>query len=591
MKTLKTMKTKLVLFALAVSLVPGLSSCISPGEFDGGQIIDYNRAILNATPQPRGTGRLGPLQPAPGTTGPMLRVDTDETGQSFIYLSLDEAVQRALANSIDIQVISYDPAIAREQAMQAAAAFDYVLFAGAQYQKSLPPSLFGLDTTTRTTAYQVGLQQNTVTGGTWQLTGTWTRTLDNSLIDQYRRFYQPTLSLQVQQPLLRNAGPEVNLAQLRIAQLNYRNTTAQFRQRVESVINGVVDGYWALIQARTNVEIQEELLRATEETRDRIRKRVEIDATLVELKQAEAAVESRRATLYRAQKSVFDVQDQLARLMADAQINTVCPYEIIPTTPPSKILVVIDPVDQLALALVYNPQLEQARLAISASQIAVRVAKNQTLPSLNLQAGVSSSAIDTSASQALKDVFSFEELGYSLGLMLEYPIGNRQALALWRQRQYEVGRSISTLQNLSDNLALTINERLRQINTSYKEMQATRLAVDASAAQLEALNSIERVRGRLTPEFLQLKLNAQESLANARFTEMGAIVSYNQALADLAMVTGTILQQYGIAMEKMPNVIENRGWTVMQGDTPARPIDLTLPGNTSQGEFDIPGNP
>jgi len=582
------MKTKLILVLLMVALTPMMGRCVSPGNFDGDEITRYNQAILQGSPQPRSAGRLGALQPAPGTTGPTLRVDTDPTGQSYIYLSLDEAVQRALANSIDIQVLAYEPAIAREQAVQAAAAFDFILFGAAQVQKQLPPSLFGFDTTTRTTAYQIGVQQTMITGGTWQLSASWTRVLDNTVAPAFRRYYQPSVSLQVQQPLLRNAWPEVNLAQLRIAQLNYRNTTVQFRQRVEAVINGVVDGYWTLIQARANVDIQEDLLRATEETRDRIRQRIEIDATLVELKQAEAAVEIRRATLYRAQKTVFDVQDQLARLIADAQINTLSPCEIIPTTPPAKILVEIDPADQLALALVYNPQLEQARLAISAAQIQVRVARNQMLPNLVLQAATSSSAIGLESNQAVRDTFSFDDMGYNLSLSLDYPIGNRQAEALWRQRQYETQRAISTLQNLSDNLAMTIRERIRQVRTSYLEMQATRLAVDAAAASLEALNTQERIRGRLTPEFLQTKLSSQESLANARFAELAAIVNYNQALSDLAVTTGTILQQYGIAMEKMPNVTDRRGWPVMQDDTPARPIDLSLPGNTSQGEFNAP---
>ena len=234
----------------------------------------------------------------------------------------------------------------------------------------------------------------------------------------------------------------------------------------------------------------------------------------------------------------------------------------------------------------YNPQLEQARLAISASQIQVRVAKNQMLPSLNLQAGTSSSAINTDAGDAISDTLSFNDLGYNLSLVLEYPIGNRQAEALWRQRQYETGRAMTQLQNLSDGLGVTIKERIRQIEFSYRQMQATRRSVDAYAAQLEALNTRERVRGQLTPEFLQVKLNAQEALANARFQELGAMVNYNQALADLAAATGTILQQYGISMEKMPYVTDRRAWPVMQGDTPARPIDLTSPGNTSRGEFE-----
>ena len=586
------MKTKIALQGLSLALLFCLTSCVSPGDFDGGQIVSYQRTILNRSPQQRGGGRLGALQPTPGTTGPLLRVDTDKTGQSFIYLSLDEAVQRALANSVEIQVVTYDPAISREQAIEEAAAFDYVLFGSTTYAKSNPPSgTANNDVDTKTTTYDLGVKQTNIYGGQWALDSSLARTFtstSNASGPLRTNDYQPSLAFTIDQPLLRNAGPEVNLAKLRIAQINYRATQSQFRQKVEETINGVINAYWNLLQTRVIVDIQEELLRRTEETRDRIRLRVEIDATLVELKQAEAAVESRRAVLYRAQKNVGDAQDQLTRLINDAQINAITPYELIPTTPPAKIPVKIDPADQLALSLIYNPQLEQARLAISSNQIQVRVARNQTLPKLDLQAktNVDGNGQGLSAGQSIDNLWTFDNLGYSLQLSLEYPIGNRAAIAELRRTQFEVGKSVSQLQNLADQIAVNVRERIRQVDTTYLEMQANRLSVEASTAQLEALNAQERLRGKLTPEFLNVKLQAQQQLADSRAAELASIINYNNAMADLARITGTILRQYGIEMEKMPYVIKGQVWPIQQGNTPARPIDLRAPGGT--GAYEMP---
>jgi hypothetical protein len=68
-------------------------------------------------------------------------------------------------------------------------------------------------------------------------------------------------------------------------------------------------------------------------------------------------------------------------------------------------------------------------------------------------------------------------------------------------------------------------------------------AVEAAKAQLEALNARERLLGRLSPEFLNVKLQAQQTLATARQGLLAAQVQYNVALIELAQVTGTLLDE------------------------------------------------
>ena len=64
----------------------------------------------------------------------------------------------------------------------------------------------------------------------------------------------------------------------------------------------------------------------------------------------------------------------------------------------------------------------------------------------------------------------------------------------------------------------------------------------AAANQLTALENLEETRGRLTPEFLRVKLSAQAQLAAAELEELQAMVAYKTALVDLHRATGTILK-------------------------------------------------
>ncbi|MCD6365793.1 MAG: hypothetical protein J7M14_07955, partial [Planctomycetes bacterium] len=66
--------------------------------------------------------------------------------------------------------------------------------------------------------------------------------------------------------------------------------------------------------------------------------------------------------------------------------------------------------------------------------------------------------------------------------------------------------------------------------------------------QLQAVEDIEKIRGKLTPEFLDVKLRAQESLANAERGELEVMINYNIAMITLSQVSGTVLQRYGVEL-------------------------------------------
>jgi outer membrane protein TolC len=497
----------------------------------------------------------------------------------LVSLSLDQAILRALANSLDIRVVSYDPAIAREDMAKAASAFDYTIFGATDLIHSENKQANGFaGSISKQRDWSLGVKQHTITGADWSLQWAMTRAWDNSgFLKVLNTHYEPTAVLQVTQPLLRNAWPGFNLAQLRVARISARSSDAAFRDKVEEVITQVVNLYWTLIQARQNMGILHRLLEQTQDTYGITLSRSQVDATGVAITQVQASVKIREAALITARKNVLDVQQALARLLNDPQLNALSDCEVVPTTPMVTEKLAVDPVDQMLTALKYNPQLEQARLGIAASEINVSVAKNQTLPKLDLSASAGIQDLAVQADRANRDMLKGDYASYSIGLTLEQPIGNRGALANLRKSKFERTKAIVTMQNTADQIAVSIQERIRQIRSSYDLIVAQHAAVKASEAQLSAIEVTERVRAKLTPEFLQLKLQVQLTLAGSQQAELQAKVDYNSALADLARITGTILDQHRVEIS-MSQVVDGQ-WA------PATPTTTSAPAGGTAGDM------
>ena len=564
---------KRIEWALIVSATL-LGGCVQPGSVDPSLINRYQSRMAQRGPQQRGQDGLDFFEPTE-TTQPALKiVEEPDSDTTRVFLGLDEAVMRSLANSLDIRVISFDPAVSREEIIKAAAEFDYVVFGQFDYGVTDEQTtvVFGGGESSQRT-WEVGVLQKTPTGAAWQLSWTMDRAFDVSTFTSQQRKYDNRMTLELTQPLLRDAWPEFNLANLRIARLNHKTSREAFRQQVEQTLTDVISVYWLLVRARRDRLIQKALLDRSIETRDRIDERRVLDATDVEYQQAEAAVHIRRADLIRIEKNIQDVQDQLIRLLIDKQLNMLSDVEIVPTTRPNVEFLKMDPTDQLLTTLQHSPVLAQARLAIAIIGINVRVARNQTLPKLDFTVSTTMQGLGSTAHEARDSMETGDYVSTNATVRLEYPIGNRERIAEWARWKLERQKALTSLQNLADQVALQLRERIRQIETTYEEMKAQQLAVEAARNQLEALEATEQLR-KLTPEFLQVKLSAQETLAQTQRAEVQAIINYNIALVELSQVTGTILDMHQVQIA-MPAVLGEGTWPVeIVTDSPAETSEV-----------------
>lgn len=352
--------------------------------------------------------------------------------------------------------------------------------------------------------------------------------------------------LQVAQPLLRDAGPEFNLARLRIARTNQKISQADFRAKVEETVSNVITAYWTLWEARQEVPIRQDLLERARVTLEKVKARRDIDAAAAEIHQAGAAVRQREILLDYAVKAVSDAQDALVKLLADPQLNLVGDCRVVPEDLPGRSPLALDETDQLLAALQHSPALDKARLAIVLGDINVRIARNQTLPRLDLTGSAGYQGLGATEHEGLEKLGTLDYFSYTVGLALEYPLGNRERIAELRKQKLVRMKAVSQLQSAADQIAQAVKERLREIARSGREMELQKALVEDIRLELQALEDIETLHGRLTPEFLNLKLGTQSALADARIAEMQAVRTFNLAISDLARITGTTLKEHAV---------------------------------------------
>jgi len=549
---MKRTALRCVLGLLLIAAV--FQGCVKPGDFDPSIIARYQREMAEYAPSRRLGGRtdLGLLDPAPREGLAPLKVEEikDESGKvrRVVRLSLQEAIVRTLAGSPAIQVVSFDPAISREDMVQAAAMFDVVVFGTASYAKSDNKRYATtLRPITDERNFNVGLRQLLPTGTRWELTWGATREWDNARTASSPTKFEPTVGLEVTQPLLRGGWLDFNLGRLRVARLAYKSGMQGFRSEVEGTITNVYRLYWQLQQATRELGIQKRLVAWSNKTLEMIKGREQLDAGIVQIKQGESALASHRGTLVRLEKLIYDVQEQLGVLLGDPRINALGKFEIIPTTPFDDGPVVINVADQLAAALKHNPTLAQGRLAIQAAGVQIKVAQNDLFPRLDLIASAGLQGMAGSPHVAGRELISGDYPNYTIGLAFEYPLGNREKSSLLRARKLDRGKAIASFQQSADQVAASVKERVRQIDMALKTLEYQRLAVAAYKAELAGLEVLQETRkGGMDPEFLELKLRSRERLSEAERAELQALVDYNSAVIELRRVTGTVLDLPGL---------------------------------------------
>ncbi len=523
-----TMSVMLLAVLSAASAGAQDSLSLPPGQTRVAVSADIGRLVVQATPERE------PAQPGSSDAGEL-------------RLSLREAVLLALKNNLDIAIANYNPKISAEAIIIAKAVFDPVASLTADGSRSVTPSssfLAGARVTEVSNQDLSGsLTQSLPIGGSYTLSLTNNRQVTNSSNVFINPAYKTFLTLSVTQNLLKNFGPDVNTAPIKIARINQAISVTQLRQQANTVITSVHNAYWNLVFAIENLEVQNRSLRLARELEELNKARVRAGvAAPVEVTQAEAQAAAQVQNVILAEKAIKDAEDQLKLILNIPDGERIWAKVIVPADEPPFEVVLVNAEVSIQEALEKRPEYAGAKLTLQNSDLNLRVARNQLLPSLQFQGSLGLNGLNE-FNQGLGSDYSRLTSGdftsWSAALVLSYPLGNRSARSAFVQARLTDDQARTSLLNLKRQIISQVREAVRRIEADVRRVEATRAARALAEEQLRVEQ--KRLQAGVTTTFNVLSF--QRDLAAAQANEIQAITTYNQDLANLELQKGTVLEK------------------------------------------------
>ena len=239
--------------------------------------------------------------------------------EPVVKLTLQDTIYRAAKHSLAIKVDAYNPGIKETALIQAEAAFDPVVFGQSNWTNTDEP-VTPSPTTFNGQSWnnQIGIKELLPSGGTISAFGQviyHDLPLAPGTINNVN--YQSALNLTLDQPLLKGFGNDVNQAQIYLAQRDLRISNADFKKTAINSIGDVEEAYHNVFLARTNVEIDERLVIASQQTYNLIYARRDLDVTKESLQLALTALYGREEALGIAQQTYRLASDKLKSLIND----------------------------------------------------------------------------------------------------------------------------------------------------------------------------------------------------------------------------------------------------------------------------------
>lgn len=486
-------------------------------------------------------------------------------------IALEECVQLAFQNNLEVQIIRYSPELAGLNLAGSYGAYD-------------PNFRFAYGADKNNQPGQTGVGQIPIPGnvnwsqdGALGLSGLLPSGADYSLFgnllsqrskfgagtnifgDQlygYQAIAPASAGITLTQPLLRDFW--IDSARWAIA-LN-KKTLLQEEQSIRAqLITTAADvqlGYYDLAAAVKGVEVQRQAVELAERLLMENRKRVEVGALApLEEKQAEAQVAQSRADLISAQQVYNVAQNTLKRLMtsdySELADTTFQPSDSFRPQPYP-----FNRQESWTRGLTQRPDIVQSQLELEKQKVTVRFRRNQMFPQLDLQGTFGLSAQNqaggtnyinrnTIVGTSLNNIANTEYKSYGIGAVLTFPLGNRTARNSFQAAKVERERLVLRHKQLEQNIMVALDNEILAAQTSFERITATRQARIYAEAALDAEQ--KKLENGKSTTFEVLRL--QRDLTTASRDEVRALADYYRAVSVLFRDEGSTLERLGVRID------------------------------------------
>jgi len=495
-----------------------------------------------------------------GFTLEFIRTADEETAA----ITLREAVLIALDNNPAITVDRLEPFRTAEETIGEKSIFDPTL--ALEFNKDFDIDPKGTRTSGFSTSlqrirnnnYNLSLKKLLRTGAQLDISFQNNRLISSFPTQVLKPQYRPHLGFSVAQPLLRDFGWGLTTIFVRIAENREEISLFDYQARLAQTIQRITEAYWGVIFAKDNLKVQ--------------RKGVELAEAL--LKGAEARVRAgvlppvaateAQAEKARREESVITAENEFEIARTNLRLslnfnpqNTFMPRKIEPAESPSILPFPVEKAGVMENALTRRPEILSANRKVQNQALQVRYAENQLLPRLDVKAGAGltglagelkpgeSNPFTGSYGSAIDRLGSGNFYDYSVGVVLQFPLGNAQARSKFATARIELEQAKARQRELISQITLEVEKASGNVGANFKRIQATRLAREMAEENLRGQEKRFEV-GLVT---LKDVIDFQSKALDAQGSELRATVDYNNSVSRLRLAGGTLLEHYNIRVE------------------------------------------
>jgi outer membrane protein len=342
-----------------------------------------------------------------------------------LEISLQDAIELALQNSLDIEVARYNVWFADTDILNTKGGgigrgttgaslpyspanvpflnFDPTVTGTVSFDSQVVPVnnpfISGTGTSTSTTAgvtglpihtnqYNFGVSQSFSPGTTVSLNWDNTRSSSGSAFNSFNPSVQSALYVNIQQPLLNGFGTFVNRRNIMIAKNNRKIADLAFTQQAITTVTNTITAYYELAYARENVKVQQQAVTVAEKLYNDNKKQLEIGTMApLDVTRAESELATDRQNLIVAQTAQLQQQQALRNAISrDPMAPNLVNVEIITTDKPAPPAIVeaASFEDAVKEAFAKRPDLGEQQLNLINAGIDAKAQKKALLPTANL---------------------------------------------------------------------------------------------------------------------------------------------------------------------------------------------------------------
>jgi outer membrane protein len=506
-------------------------------------------------------------------------------------LSLKQAIYIALVNNPGLKAVQLNPVAAQEAVRIANGAFDPDLTSEGDIEKNVTPVSSIFQTLGKTGFAQKFYDWNfgvnkllSLTNGTLSLAFDNQRALSNSGFSSVNPAYNPTLTLSLAQPLLRNFGWEFATINVQLAESAQKQAQWGYGQQLLDFVQRIGNEYWSVVAAEENLQVAQEALRFNSDLVRVNRISVQVGTLApIDLQEAQSAEATAIANVAAAEATLRNARAVLRQDIMLNPAHTFVPEDIEPSDRPNPVIksglqpwsaMTETEEAALELAVQYRPSLAQMREAIRTALLQVRFAENQTLPQLNLGAEIGATATSGTTpclsafnpihgnctpkgktiltgeklpfggvyGDALNRMFNFSFYNYAAVINFEFPLDNAAAKAA-------LGQARATYEQSRLQYRAALSQAIAEVESALSNARADVQRVNATrAAAYYALQSLhdEQVRFRVGMATTHDLLQFQSELVSAEGNQVSAAVDLENARLALWHAEGTLMQKFQI---------------------------------------------